>query len=78
MPLPWPPLAFNAFKVKPEHARVLMPGSSVHRHLFVCVRAINQCVTTGGVQIVTGCNFIYFSAVEFFAGTGELTVLAGA
>ena len=32
---------------------------------------------TGGVQIVTGCNFVYFSAVEFFAGTGELTVLAG-
>jgi hypothetical protein len=29
------------------------------------------------VQIVTGCNFIYFSALEFFSGTGELTVLAG-
>jgi len=33
---------------------------------------------TGGVQIITGCNFIYFSALELFTGTGELTVLGGA
>ena len=26
---------------------------------------------------MTGCNFVYFSALELFSGTGELSVMAG-
>lgn len=36
----------------------------------------NQTIT-GGVQILTGCSFNYFSATQMFSGSGEFAVFGG-
>jgi len=35
-------------------------------------------LVAGGVQVLTGCSFTYFTVSAFFSGTGETTVLGGA